>query len=86
MIFIEFFCFEFSFFSNDFFLFSNIYNWLSLFVLLWISVVILVFFFVIFFYKWNVDFIMKILNIFEKLNVLIIIYIKIYNLNVVIFG
>lgn len=80
----ELFCLESSSPSNDFFSFSNIHNWSSLFVLSRISAVILAFFSAIFSYKWNTDLTMKTLNTFEKLNALTIIYIQIYNLNAVI--
>lgn len=80
----ELFCLESSSPSNDFFSFSNIHNWSSLFVLSRISAVILAFFSAIFSYKWNADLTMKTLNTFEKLNALTIIHIQIYNLNAVI--
>lgn len=80
----ELFCLESSSPSNDFFSFSNIHNWSSLFVLSRISAVILAFFSAILSYKLNTDLTMRTLNTFEKLNGLSIIYIQIYNLNAVI--
>lgn len=80
----ELFCLESSSPSNDFFSFSNIHNWSSLFVLSRISAVILAFFSAILSYKLNTDLTMRTLNTFEKLNALTIIHIQIYNLNAVI--